>query len=117
MKKVAIVINSLKNGGAEKQAVVLAKIFACRCKVKIIVLRPTEGMSDKLLIQIAETDIDVISLGKCEHLEGIRGLCSVFKEWKLRCRNIGIPQSLPYSTDSTYPRRYRSYQIGISKVT
>lgn len=82
MKRVAIVINSLKNGGAEKQAVLLGRILAERYEVKIIVMRPAEGMSEKLLALIAEADVDVLVLGIDGRRGGVRGLCDVFREWK-----------------------------------
>ncbi len=85
MRKIAVVINSLKNGGAEKQAVLLSRVLAERFEVKIIVMRPAEGMSEKLLSLIDGNTIDMLALGSDGRRGGLRGLCDIFSEWKPDC--------------------------------
>lgn len=81
MEKVAIVINSLKKGGAEKQAVLLGRALRGIYEVRIIVMRRCEGISDELIALYGGDRGDVVALDTgCGRGGGI-GLYRVLKRW------------------------------------
>lgn len=81
MQRIAIVINSLKKGGAEKQAVLLGRVLCGSYEVRIVVMRPEEGISEDLLRLYGGNKSDIIPLGD-NHGRGMAGLRNVLREWK-----------------------------------
>lgn len=78
MKRIAIVINSLKKGGAEKQAVMLACTLVERAEVTFVVIRAEEGMEDMLVNPLLEAGVTLVVLDRMSG-RGVRGLCSVLR--------------------------------------
>lgn len=79
MKRVAIVINSLKKGGAEKQAALLANTLSGLYEVRIFVMRPEEGLAEEL-IDLSGGMINVEALWG-HRGSGIRRLYRGFRQW------------------------------------
>jgi Glycosyltransferase len=81
VEKIAIVINSLKKGGAEKQAVLLGRMLSGFYDVRIIVMRPEEGISEELITLYGVKKSDIVELNATTG-RGIRGLCHVLRRWR-----------------------------------
>lgn len=82
MEKVAIVINSLKKGGAEKQVVLLGRALRGIYEVRIIVMRRREGMSEELIALYGGDGGDVVALDTGCGRGGVIGLYRVLKRWR-----------------------------------